>query len=76
MTHSMRRQCNSEFGPKWKNETIQDAERQLESLVVNRGAIREKYQIFECSTCGFWHVGHKTRKRTRRERKSNTFASA
>lgn len=76
MAQSMHRQCHSEFAAKWKNRTIEEAERQLESLVVNRGAIRERYTIFECDNCGFWHVGHKSRKRTRRERRNNTFSSA
>ncbi|GLH97376.1 hypothetical protein [Phytohabitans aurantiacus] len=31
---------------------------QITSLVRRRGALRSRYQVYQCRHCGAWHIGH------------------
>lgn len=53
---------NRECGTKQKHPTKADAENHLWAL-VRAGTRRARMQVYRCTHCGNWHVGHTKRRR-------------
>ncbi|HEY7177001.1 MAG TPA: hypothetical protein VH442_18975 [Micromonosporaceae bacterium] len=59
------RECFNEHGaPKIRHKSREDAQAHRTGLAARTGQGRG-LKVYQCSQCGYWHVGHSGRRRRR-----------